>query len=91
MEDKSKEDTIVYLGQKDLSTYTKAVMMNIEKSGECTIKTRGKHISKAVSLATYLIREKTLKYSDIEIGSEEFTGEDKKRRFVATFSVKLSK
>jgi len=83
------DEKTVIVGTKSFGVYIKAVMTKIEKDKEVTIKTRGKHISSAVSIAEYLVRTKNLQFGDIKISSEKFTGEDKKERTVPEISITI--
>ena len=85
------EDNVIFVGQKNLGIYTKAIMSMVEKNGFTFVRTRGKHIQKAINVTTYLAKTKNLKISDIELSGEEFKGNDEKVRIIPSFSIKLSK
>ena len=79
MEKMSKEENAVYIGRKSTMDYCLVVVTIFNKGkNKCTIRARGRSISKAVDVAEITNRKflsEMIEVSDVKIGSEELEGE----------------
>lgn len=93
--EKEYEKGVVFVGNKPLMKYVTAVIMqfNSENLGKVIIKSRGKFISKAIDVEEIVrkkfLKEKNLKLSEINIGSEEFLNKEGKKLTVSTLTMSL--
>lgn len=74
----SKEINAVYIGRKRTMDYCLVVVTIFNKGeNQCTIRARGRSISKAVDVAEITKRKylSMIEVSDVKIGSEELMGE----------------
>jgi len=85
------EENTVFVGNKDIAVYIKAVMTKIEQSSFTFVKTRGRHVQKAIQLSTYLSHKKELKISEIELSPGIYQTKNKKDIISPIISLKLSK
>ncbi|MCK4895817.1 MAG: DNA/RNA-binding protein AlbA [Candidatus Heimdallarchaeota archaeon] len=88
----SKEENAVYIGRKRTMDYC-LVVVTIFNKGEnkCTIRARGRSISKAVDVAEITNRKflsEMIEVSDVKIGSEELEG-DTGPKTVSTIDITL--
>jgi len=88
------EENVVFIGKKPVMNYVIACLtfFNVEGSKVC-IKARGRAISRAVDTIEVLRRSfvKDLKLVDIQIGTEEVTGQDGRRSNVSTIEITVTK
>ncbi|MBY9000529.1 MAG: DNA-binding protein Alba [Candidatus Heimdallarchaeota archaeon] len=90
----SKEENAIYIGRKETMNYC-LVVVTIFNKGEnnCTIRARGRSISKAVDV-TEITRRKFLpdmiEISDVKIGSEVLDG-DYGPKTVSTIDITLKR
>ena len=95
MEENKDKGNIVFIGNKeyngklDYKLYYNVIMKVLSNHPEAIIKTRGKRISDAVSLATFIERIKGKKITEIKATSEKFEGKDGKERYVPEISITL--
>ena len=91
MEKMSKEINAVYIGRKRTMDYC-LVVVTIFNKGEtqCTIRARGRSISKAVDVAEITKRKflSNIEIFDVKIGSEELEG-DHGPKTVSTIDITL--
>ena len=72
-----KEEDAVYIGKRPTMNYVMATMMILNKGAECTVKARGRAISRAVDVAE-ITRNRFLQgmvVESITIGTEAVQGE----------------
>ena len=86
-----KEDNTIFLGDKKYGIYVYAIMNTLEKDKKAVIKTRGKHIPKAINIADYLKREKEVKLKEVLIYTNVFKDKEGKDRRVPEIEIKLEK
>ena len=91
---KSKANAMLELkiGKKPVRPYVTAVIVHLKTGGtDVVIKARGQNVSKAVDVAEIVKRfqETPMELKDIKIGTEEFTGEDKRVRRVSFIEITL--
>ena len=91
---KSKASAMLELkiGKKPVRPYVTAVIVHLKTGGtDVVIKARGQNVSKAVDVAEIVKRfqETPMELTDIKIGTEEFTGEDKRVRRVSFIEIAL--
>jgi len=91
---KKAEENVVFIGKKPIMNYVIACLtfFNVGGSKVC-IKARGRAISRAVDTIEVLRRSfvKDLKLVDIQIGTEEVTGQDGRRSNVSTIEITVTK
>jgi DNA-binding protein len=90
-----RDDSVIYIGRKPVMNYVLAVVTQLNQGYDnCTLKARGRSISKAVDVAE-IVRQRFMKdivdIDKIEIGSEELTGEGNRTRSVSTMEITLKK
>lgn len=93
MGEAKKLENVVLIGKKPIMTYVSSIMMLFMNHDEVVIKARGKSISFAVDIAE-IVRNRFLKdveVKEIKIGSDEFQGEDGKKRRVSTIEIMLAR
>jgi len=86
----------VFIGSKPFMNYVTAVVMQFttQNSGDVTIKSRGKFISKAVDVAEVVKRRfmsGQIDVNTVEIGSESFENKEGRQVSVSTIDIKLAK
>ena len=88
------ENDFIFVGKKPLMSYVLAVLTHVNSGHDHVfIKARGVMISKAVDISQVIKRKfsKDLKVGNLEIGTEEFTGEDDRKRNVSYISIELKR
>ena len=92
--DAQEENSVVYIGKKPAMNYVLVITTVFSKGSPiCTIKARGKAISKAVDVADITLRRflaDTIELKDVKIGSE-LVERDEKERNVSTIEIVLGK
>ncbi len=88
----SKNDNVIFVGNKPLINYVKSISIQLNTSSEVIVKARGKFISKAVDIVEVAKRskEQSIKLKDIKIGTEEYESEGKTVK-VSTIDITLEK
>ena len=72
MAKKERDDNAVYIGRRPTMNYVMAAMMILNNGKDCTVKARGRSISRAVDVCE-ILRNRFLKgteYGDIRISTE---------------------
>jgi archaea-specific DNA-binding protein len=93
----SKEDNIVFVGNKTFPSYIKSITFQFTKGekDEVVIKARGKYITRAVDLAEVMkkrqIEDKDIIVKEINIGSEEHKNANKQNVSVSAIDIILAK
>jgi DNA-binding protein Alba len=96
MSDKGKrregQENAVFVGRRPTMNYVMAVMMVLNKGVECTVKARGKAISHAVDICEILKNRflKGVEYKDIQISTEQLTGEEGRTNNVSSMEIVLT-
>jgi len=88
------EENVVFIGKKPIMNYVIACLTSFNAGGsKLCIKARGRAISRAVDTVELLRRSfmKDLKLVEIEIGTEEVTGQDGRRSNVSTIEIAIPK
>ncbi len=93
--DKGEEDeNVIYVGKKPFMNYvTGAVMQFNSGADEVVVKARGKWISRAVDVAE-VVRKRFVEDAEldnIDIGSEEFEGDDGEDVRISSIEITLTK
>jgi DNA-binding protein len=93
MSERARDNTI-FIGKKPSMSYVLAVVTQIgDGQDEIHLKARGKAISKAVDVAE-IVRHRfarDMKVSNISIGTDEITNENKEKVNVSTIALTLKK
>lgn len=88
------DENIVYIGRKPTMNYVLAVVMQFNSgSDDVIIKARGRSISTAVDVAE-IVRNKFVqeaKIKDIQISTEQLTGEEGRTSNVSSIEIFMSK
>ncbi len=88
------DENIVYIGRKPTMNYVLAVVMQFNSgSDDVIIKARGRSISTAVDVAE-IVRNKFVqeaKIKDIQISTEQLTGDDGRTSNVSSIEIFMSK
>lgn len=88
------DENIVYIGRKPTMNYVLAVVMQFNSgSDDVIIKARGRSISTAVDVAE-IVRNKFVqeaKIKDIQISTEQLTGEDGRTSNVSSIEIFMSR
>lgn len=88
------DDNIVYIGRKPTMNYVLAVVTQFNAgSDDVIIKARGKSISRAVDVAE-IVRNRFVqgaKIKDIQISTEQLTGEEGRTANVSSIEIFISK
>ncbi len=87
------EDNVVYVGSKPVMNYVLAITMQLSRSNEVVLKSRGQAISRSVDAAE-IVRNRFmpgLKVKSINISTEELTREDGTTMNVSSMEITLSK
>ena len=96
MSDRRERDSnAIYIGRKPVMNYVLAVVTQLNQGYDtCTLKARGRSISKAVDVAE-IVRQRFMKdivdVEKIEIGTEELAEEGNRTRSVSTMEITLIK
>jgi DNA-binding protein len=88
------ENDVVFVGQKPVMSYVLAVLTHVNSGHDFVfLKARGAMISKAVDISQIIKRKfsKDLKIGSVEIGTEELTTEDKRKRNVSYISIEMKR
>ena len=89
----STDSNVVFIGRKPVMSYVLAVMMHLNRpsADEVVLKARGRAITTAVDVAEIARRRfmDTLTIANIEIGTEELTGEGGRTRAVSFMEITL--
>ncbi len=88
------ENDFIFVGQKPIMSYVLAVLTHVNSGHDHVfIKARGAMISKAVDISQIIKRKfsKDLKLGNVEVGTEELTSEDNKKRNVSFISIELKR
>lgn len=87
-----KDDNIVYIGEKPVMNYVTAVNMQLSRSKEVTIVSRGKFISRAVDVAEVSKRfNEGVEITKIDTGSEPYKNKEGKEINVSTIAIVVTK
>ena len=91
----AEEQNVVYIGRKPVMSYVLAVItyLNTPNAKEVVLKARGRAITTAVDVAEITRRRfiEKMKVNKINIGTEELTEEDGRKRAVSTIEITLEK
>ena len=91
----AEEQNVVYIGRKPVMSYFLAVItyLNTPNAKEVVLKARGRAITTAVDVAEITRRRfiEKMKVNKINIGTEELTEEDGRKRAVSTVEITLEK
>jgi len=89
----SEDQNIVYIGRKPVMSYVLAVItyFNTPDAKEVVLKARGRAITTAIDVAEITRRRfmDKLKVDKINIGTEDLTEEDGRKRAVSTIEITL--
>ena len=89
----AEEQNVVYIGRKPVMSYVLAVItyLNTPNAKEVVLKARGRAITTAVDVAEITRRRfiEKMKVNKINIGTEELTEEDGRKRAVSTIEITL--
>ncbi len=89
----SEEQNVIYIGKKPVMSYVLAVItyLNTPNANEVVLKARGRAITTAVDVAEITRRRfvDKLKVDKIDVGTDEITEEDGRKRAVSTIEIKL--
>ncbi|MCL5009842.1 MAG: DNA-binding protein Alba [Candidatus Parvarchaeota archaeon] len=88
------DSDIVFIGKKPLMTYVLAVLTHVNSGHDLVkLKARGVMISKAVDVSQVIKRKfsKDLNIGRIDIGTEEITSDDGKKRNVSFISIEMKR
>ena len=92
---KMSEENVVYIGRKPVMSYVLAVItyFNTSDTKEVVLKARGRSITTAVDVAEITRRRfiDTLQVEKINIGTEELTGEEGRKRAVSFMEITLKR
>ena len=85
------DDNAVYVGDKPIYLYCKAVNTILGKFPNCVIKTRGSFITKAVNIGEIAKREYNAKITGITTDSQKFTNKEGKEIVVSSIDITVAK
>lgn len=89
----SEDQNVVYIGRKPVMAYVLAVIshMNTPNAEEVVLKARGRAITTAVDVAEVTRRRfmQKLQINKVNIGTEELTEQDGRKRSVSTIEITL--
>ena len=91
--DERNRRSVVFIGHKPTLSYVLVAVTILSKNTTCTIRARGRAISKAVDVAEITKRKflsEMVTLVDIQIGSEDVTS-DRGQRTVSTIDIVLEK
>ena len=90
----NSEPNVVYIGRKPVMSYVLAIItyLNSPDAKDVVLKARGRAITTAVDAAEITRRRfmDKLKVEKIEIGTEDLTEQDGRRRAVSTIEITLT-
>jgi DNA-binding protein len=91
----SEDQNVVYVGRKPVMGYVLAVMTNLNRpdAKEVVLKARGSAIPTAVDAVEVTRRRfmETLQIDKIDLGTEEITQQDGRKRAVSTIEITLKR
>jgi DNA-binding protein len=91
----STDQNVVYIGRKPEMSYVLAVMTHLNRSDakEVVLKARGSAITTAVDMAEVTRRRfmENLQIDKIDVGTEELTQQDGRKRSVSTIEITLKR
>jgi len=76
MKEKKEIENVVFVGKRPKMNYVMACMMSLDNRDECTVKARGRSISRAVDVCE-IVKGRFIKgvtYGDIKIETEQRDG-----------------
>ena len=89
----SEDQNVVYIGRKPVMSYVLAVMTHLNRldAKEVVLKARGSAITTAVDTVEVTRRRfmETLQVDKIDVGTEELTQQDGRKRAVSTIEITL--
>jgi len=86
-----KDDNTVFVGEKPIYLYCKAVSTILGKLNKCIVKTRGSFITKAVNIGEIAKREYGAVITEIKTDSQKFTNKETKEIVVSSIEITLAK
>jgi DNA-binding protein len=87
------DENVVYIGNKMVMSYVLSVVTQFNNANQVVVKARGKAISRAVDVVE-IVRNRFMpevKVKDIQIGTEEITGEEGTPIRLSTIEITLEK
>lgn len=84
------EENIVFIGGKSFGIYNQAILKKMSQSREVIVKTRGKYITSAVNIVTFLESINKLKIKSTKIFGTKFES-DGQERFVPEIEITLTR
>jgi archaea-specific DNA-binding protein len=89
----SKNEGIVFIGDKPFMNYVTSVVMQLQQRKQLVIRARGKFISRAVDVSQMAIHRfvEGAKIGTIKIASEEFENKEKRKVNVSTIEIEVIK
>ena len=85
-----REDGNIFIGDKEITKYLYAAMMQLNQRNKVNILSRGKFTARAIDVAEMLKRQ-GYKQEKVEIGSEEFVDKDERKVRVSIIEIGLVK
>ncbi len=88
------ENDAVFIGKKPVMSYVLAVLTHVNSGHDSIVlKARGSMISKAVDISQLIKRKfsKDLKIDRVDIGTEELTSDDGKKRNVSFIAIEMKR
>ncbi|MCE7742782.1 MAG: DNA-binding protein Alba [Candidatus Heimdallarchaeota archaeon] len=90
-----KKKNAIYIGKKGTMNYCLVVVTIFNKGEEeCTIRARGRSISKAVDVAEISVRRflpEIVEIADVVIGSEDLQNDDGQTKTVSTMDIVIKR
>lgn len=91
---RNNNESVVFVGMKPFGNYTTAVVMQMTREGsqECTIKGRGKFVTRCVDVAQVVVKrllQDKVEICDIKIDSESFNNKENREIRVSTIEIKI--
>lgn len=93
-ENKDMENDVVFVGKKPVMSYVMAILTHMNSgNNQVVIKARGSAISTAVDISQVTMHKfmKDLKISSIEIGTEELSDKEGRKRNVSFISIGMKR
>ena len=91
----SEDQNVVYIGRKPVMSYVLAVMTHLNRpdAKEVVLKAKGSAITIVVDTAEVTRRRfmETLQVDKIDVGTEELTQQDGRKRAVSTIEITLKR
>lgn len=96
LQEKKGINGVVYIGGKNISNYTTAVVMQLTQEGlnEVIIKARGKYITRCVDISQIIVNRlltDKVEISDIKLDSESFINNENREIRVSTMEIRIIK